>query len=118
MPSFYDNRAIRSDGHAAASDAAQFMPFAALRGLDALLDSKSENLLKVPKHELTDEEAQELSLCVSALRHGNVVRCEFYKNGIYQQVVGTVDRLSLSERWICLDGHRIAFEDLKALKAL
>lgn len=118
MHNLYDNRAIRSDGHVAASDAAQFMPFAALRGLDVLLDRKSKSLLKVSKHELTPEEAHELSQSVRNITRGDRVSCEFYKDGEYQHIVGIVERLDLLERWIVLDSTTIAFEDLKVLRVV
>ncbi|MGI6230519.1 MAG: hypothetical protein ACOYJL_06375 [Tractidigestivibacter sp.] len=109
----FDQRAIRSDGHAAASDAAQFAPFAALRGLSELLDERTQDNQAEPRHSLTEEEAAAMSETVLSLRRGDVVRCQVYDGRRYVAVLGTVTRIDLVEREIRIDDRPVRLDDLR-----
>ncbi len=111
----WDPRAVRADGKPAAPSAAQYQPFAALKGLDALYRQKVLATTWEPRHVLTDDEAEELSWVVPSLRVGDGVLASVYDatHGRYVDVNGTVSLIDLTGGSLWVDGRRIALNDLR-----
>lgn len=118
MPDIWNAREIRADGKVAASGAAQFMPFAALRGLADSLERKSEARVAQERHELTEDEAQELSRRLLSAEVGDLVSAEVYRDGRYWQVQGCLTRVALIDREIRIEGQRICIDDLRWMDEL
>lgn len=103
-----------ANGHARADRAAQFMPFAALRGYYELI--RRQERVPEPRHELTDEEALALSRTVARIRRGQVVRAVYYDGDAYATLTGCVARIDLVERELTLVQTRIPLDDIKELE--
>ena len=106
--------AATASGRPRADRAAQFMPFAALRGYYELI-RRQERVVE-PRHELTPEEAEELSQVVAQVRRGDVVRVCFYDNDAYVTRTGCVARIDLIYRELVVVETSIALDDIRSLE--
>lgn len=106
-------RATCASGRARADRAAQFMPFAALRGYYELVRQQE----RVPdvRHELTEEEAAELSHTVGRIKRGDIVRVTYYDRDAYVTMTGCVARIDVVYREIVVVKTRIPLDDVRAL---
>lgn len=102
-----------ASGRARANRAAQFMPFAALRGYYELV--RQQQRVREPRHELTDEEAEALSRTVSQLRRGQVVRVVHYNRDAYETLTGCVARIDLVSRELMVVKTPIRLDDIREL---
>lgn len=98
------------------ADAAQFAPFAALRGHDELVRARLR--VAEPRHELTEEEAEALSRAVTRLSRGSLVAVTHYDGGTYVTTTGAVTRLDLTFRRLWVGGVRICFDDMREMEVL
>lgn len=85
--------------------ARQFMPFAALKGYYDLIAVRER--LSEPRHELTEEEAAELSQQLLNLPRGSLCSITYYSDGAYETVSGVLTgvdfaacRLRIVKQWI------------------
>ena len=90
--------------------AAQFMPFAALKGYHEL--ARSKELVPEPRREMTDERALELTRAIGALRKGDVVRVVHYEGDGYVETVGAVSEVVEQFRFLRIVLKEIAFDDI------
>lgn len=102
--------ALRADGRPRASRAAQFMPFAALTGYYDLV--REQERVAEPRHELTEEEAEELSRAIMQTRRGDLVRITYYDRGGYQTRAGVVEAIDPVHRSLRLGQQSVAFDDI------
>lgn len=102
-----------ASGRARADRAAQFMPFAALRGYYELV--RQQQRVREPRHELTDEEAEALSRTVSELRRGQVVRVVHYNRDAYETLTGCIARIDLVSRELMVVKTTIRLDDIREL---
>ena len=107
-------RATRADGGARASRAAQFMPFAALRGYYELVSQQEREV--EPRHELTEDEALELSATMARVRRGQIVRAVYYDRDAYVSITGCVAHVDLVGRTLGVIRETIPFDDLRELE--
>ncbi|MBM6776086.1 YolD-like family protein [Collinsella tanakaei] len=106
----------RADGRPRASRAAQFMPFAALTGYYDLV--REQERIVEPRHELTEEEADELSRTIMQVRRGDLVRITYYDRGGYKTRAGVVNAIEPERRRLRLGTDTIPFDDIwKLLRA-
>lgn len=105
-----------ANGHPRADRAAQFMPFAALRGYYELI--RQQQRIPEAKHELTDEEALALSQTVYRVRRGQVVRVVYYDEDAYVTLTGCVSRIDLVERELMVVKTKIALDDIRELEIM
>ena len=105
-----------ASGHPRADRAAQFMPFAALRGYYELI--RQQQRIPEAKHELTDEEALALSQTVYRVRRGQVVRVVYYDEDAYVTITGCVSRIDLVERELMVVKTKIALDDIRELEIM
>ena len=105
-----DRRARRADGRPRASRAAQFMPFAALTGYYDLV--REQERIVEPRHELTEEEGDELSRAIMQVRRGDLVRITYYDRGGYKTRAGVVEAIDPVRRSLRLGQQAIAFDDI------
>ena len=109
-----DRPAATASGRPRADRAAQFMPFAALRGYYELI--RQQERVVEPRHELTPEEAESLSQVVAQVRRGDVVRVCFYDNDAYVTRTGCVARIDLIYRELVVVKTSIALDDIRTLE--
>lgn len=99
-----------------ASDAAQFMPFAALTGYHEL--AREQERTAEPRHAMTEERAEGISRMLARLRKGDAVRVVHYFHDAYVATEGTVRQVDATFRTLELAGRgaapgpRILFEDI------
>ena len=93
-----------------ADRAQQFMPFAALKGYYDLIRQR-ERVVQ-PKHELTDEEALELSGKLARLERREMASIVHYDGEAYVTARGLVSDIDLAGRTVTVVRTRIAFDDI------
>lgn len=109
-------RAVTASGRPRADRAAQFMPFAALRGYYELIHRQER--VPEPRHELTEEEALALSRTVTLVRRGDIVRAVYYDQDAYVAITGCVARIDLAYRALMVVQTTIDLDDLRELEIL
>lgn len=98
-----------------ATDAAQFMPFAALTGFEELVSEREHS--GEPRHEVTEERAEEVSCMLARLRRGDEVVVTHYGHDRYVETAGTVREVSEAFRRLELvGGEQILFKDIWAIR--
>lgn len=105
-----DRATRRADGRPRASRAAQFMPFAALTGYYDLV--REQERIVEPRHELTDEEGEELSRAIMQMRRGDLVRITYYDRGGYKTRAGVIRAIEPERRRLYLGDDMIPFDDI------
>lgn len=103
-----------ASGHVRADRAAQFMPFAALRGYYELLREQAR--VPEPRHELTDEEAVALSRTVQCVRRRQIVRVTYYDRDAYVSLTGCVTHIDLAARELVIIKTTISLDDIRELE--
>lgn len=95
--------------------ASQFMPFAALKGYDALIDG-IDNFVQ-PRQKPTPEELAVMDETLSRLSRGAQVSLLVYEQGVgYRQISGRLDEVSDVFGWIKVDGQQIMLADIDLLE--
>lgn len=94
--------------------AAQFKPFAALRGYHDLVEQRER--VKEPRPALTEEEARELSERLRGLVRGEVVRVAYYEASSVVEQVGAVGQLDTVGRTLAVVRKRIPLGDIVAVE--
>ena len=92
--------------------AAQFLPFDALKGLSEEQQSRIEKRTRVPKHEFSDEKKEELSKTLVRVDKGTVVRINFYLNGHYIDIEGTVAKNNVVYHYLTIGQKKIFYDDI------
>ena len=105
---------VRSDGGERADRAQQFIPFAALRGYYDLVRAQERRV--EPRHELTEEEALELSRVMARVSKGSMVEAVHYDGDAYETTTGLVSAVDTAFRTLTVVKRRIAFDDLRSLR--
>lgn len=96
----------------AAERAKQFMPFAAVKGLNEALAKKERELSMIQKRELSQEMTDELNAKLTLLRKGDFVTLSYFFDGEYRCIKGEVLRLDAASRNLFISGAEIEFEDI------
>ena len=92
--------------------AKQFMPFAAVKGLEEALAKKRRELTRVEKVELSEEMSAALNEKLHCLVRGCHAAVTYYTDGEYRTLTGRLEKIDPVGRALYLVGRRIAFEDL------
>ena len=90
--------------------AVQFAPFAALSGFSDLIDKCNEQ--KGPRRELLEDAAEQISLVLSSVIKGDMVRITFYRTDRYLTVEGTVASIDSIYMRMAVGDHLIPFSDI------
>lgn len=109
-----DAAGLAANGRPRASRASQFMPFAALTGYYEL--ARQQERITEPRHELTDEEALELSRTIMQVKKGDLVRVTYYDWDAYHTVSGVVAHIDFAYRRLQVVKTVIGFDDILAIK--
>ena len=92
--------------------AKQFMPFAALTGLNEALERKEKELCFMAKPVISEEKAEMINTELLNVDPGDKVCVEYYKDGEMHTVVGTVEKKDLTYHRIVIGGERIKTDDV------
>ena len=93
-----------------------FAPFDAMKGLQEALRDREERHLRVERHEISEEQAEENSCVLLKLRRGMTVEIDCYC--AFHDVTrrGRVTDVDCTLRRLKLDGAWIDFEDIYAIR--
>lgn len=94
--------------------AKQFLPFAALRGLNEAL--REAERVVMPRAVLFEEEMERVDRMLRQVRVGQRVWAVCYRDGAYMTVCGAVERVETGGRVLQIDGVGVRFEDLRTLE--
>ena len=101
--------------------AKQFMPFAALKGLEEALEKKEKIVLfvgrisqekGVPKAELCDDYKEQLDFRLSQMQCGDMVTVVYFSEDNYVRITGILSKIKLEERWIQVVRTKIYLDDI------
>ena len=95
------------------SRAKQFMPFAALKGLEQALAKKEK--IVVEKIELSDDMKEELDRRIHNICKGMIVTVIYYENEEYLKTIGMVARIDTDNRVLQVVENKINFENIYSL---
>ncbi len=90
--------------------AGQFMPFAALKGFYDMIHEKEKII--VPKHEIAEDKAEELSEKMKQVKKGMLVKIIYYSDGEYISAKGIVTKIDLVFRKIMIVKTEIYLDDI------
>lgn len=96
----------------AAERAKQFMPFAAVKGLNEALAKKERELGMVRKMELSQEMTEELNAKLILLQKGDFVTVSYFYGGEYRSISGEVMLLTAARRNLYIADTKIEFDDI------
>ncbi len=96
-----------------ADRAKQFMPFAALKGLEQALEEKEK--IVVDKIVLTEDSLDELNIKLMQLRIHDIVTVVYYSNNEYIKLTGMVSKITLSSRVLQIVNTKISLDDIYSL---
>ena len=96
--------------------ASQFSPFAALRGLEELIEEKHEVLDQ--RRELMEDTALLLSDTLRSLRKGDAVRVTYYNTDRYKTFFGKVEHIDEIYRNVKVGGNTVHFDDIFELEII
>lgn len=82
--------------------AKQFMPFAALKGLEEALIQKERELTLSPRKKLSDHEEDRLDRLLRQVQKGDRITVQYYLNGEYLTVCGRISLINASQRFMLL----------------
>lgn len=109
-PMPHADRTRTASGRPRADRAAQFMPFAALRGYYDLV--RAQERVAEPRHELTEERALALSQTFEQIKRGSLVRVTYYDRDAYATVTGCVSNVDEALRTLTVIRTVIALDDI------
>lgn len=95
-----------------ADRAKQFLPFDALKGLQEELEAREEKMSRVPKHSMTEELEEELSLVLSKIQKGTTILMTFYRTGHYYELQGKVDGINTIYKYLLIGEEKVFFDDI------
>ena len=102
--------AIRATGETNMFDVNRVQHIANRKGYYELV--RQQERVEQPRHQLTDEEALELSARLAALRKGDMVRVTYYDQDAYTSIRGAVTRIDEPFRTLRVVMTDIPFDDI------
>ena len=93
--------------------AKQFMPFAALKGFEALLAAVARP--KDARVELSEDQIEEVNKVLQIVRSGDWVRIVYYDKHKYTELIGPVEVINKRLQLLAVQGVEISFRDIKAI---
>lgn len=93
--------------------AKQFMPFAAVKGLEEALAAKEK--IKIPKRELSEEMTGKLDQTLQSLKRGQLVTVIYYQEEEYLQLTGLVAKLDVYHGYLQIVTTKIKFDNIYEL---
>lgn len=90
--------------------ARQFMPFAALKGYEALL--REQESVEIPKRMPSEEKSLWLSRRLQLAHRGKRVEAVYYSRGIYNKIIAEVKEVDYIFKTITIGNCKILFSDI------
>lgn len=99
---------------ASADNAAQFMPFAALKGYEEALRAKERII--VDKVELSEDALDYLDYQLNIIKVGDMADVIYYDDDAYVKIHGLVSKINTKAKYISIVKTDISFDDIKELR--
>ncbi len=93
-----------------------FIPFDPLPGYRQMLREREEELLNVPRVDLSGEQRERLSRQIRELEPGQLVAVTHYVDGRYVKTVGCVSRVLEADGLLCVVGEKIPIDTVAAIE--
>ena len=97
--------------------AKQFLPFDAVKGLQAALRLKEYEVESVEKGKVSETEAALISLTLSSLRKGDVAKVRYYEDGHYKTIEGKT-LPHLEEGYLLVEETRVDLTNLFGIELI
>ena len=95
--------------------AKQFMPFAAVKGLEKAILEQEQLLNKVEQVEVGEEKEQEINEKLNHLEKGDMVSVCFCSDGQYRTIQGSFKHFDLMRSAIVVSGITIPIKNIRVL---
>lgn len=92
--------------------AKQFMPFAAVKGLEEAIAREEQDMKRGERPEFGEEQVGAVNAMLCRLRKGMKISVQVYSCGHSLDVRGQVERIDLTLRELAVNGTRIGFDDI------
>ena len=96
----------------ASQRAKQFMPFAAVKGLEKAILEQNQLLKRTERIEIGEEQAQKINRELNHLEKGKNVSVKVYCDGRYHTIQGVVERIDLVTGTMRVSGILVPFESI------
>ncbi len=93
--------------------AKQFLPFAAVKGLNEALEKKEK--IHLSKQEISEELAHELNEKIHKIKKGSIVTITYFFADDFITMTGTVRKIDTAYRTIEIDETNIDLDDISDL---
>ena len=97
--------------------AKQFAPFDALKGLSETIKIKEYEHERIVRGEMSEDEAKEISECLSSLEKGDSVYIEFFQDGHIINLTGKAS-LDIFVQKIYVGVFEINFDDIHKIRKI
>lgn len=102
----------------ASQRAKQFMPFAAVKGLEEAIAREEQDMKSRERPEFDEEKVDAVNAILCRLRKGMITSIRVYSWGKCLYVQGKVERIDLAVREMTVNGIRIGFDDILGISEL
>lgn len=92
--------------------AKQFLPFAAVKGLDEAFAKKERELYPEQRTELSEDMNEIINTKLARLRKGDVVAVAHFREDEYISTYGAVVRLDVVNRMLHMSNAKISFDNI------
>ena len=98
--------------------AKQFMPFDAMKGLAEALKDREERHTCVLKHEISEEDQEQISEVLCRVEKGSKVFLSYYSNFHDVEKEGIVSDINRPLQFFRVDEEKILFVDLYSIRVI
>lgn len=92
--------------------AKQFLPFAAVKGLDEAIAKKERELYVEQRTELPEEMNEMINTKLARLHKGDIVSVTYFRDGEYLSICGAVAQIDSTNRILCISTTKISLDDI------
>ena len=92
--------------------AKQFMPFAAVKGLEKAILKQVQSLQQTERIEIGEERVQAINRKLNNLEKGQNIFVKVYRDGRYHTIQGAVEQIDLAKGAMRVSGVLIPFESI------
>ena len=100
----------------ASQRAKQFMPFAAVKGLEKAIIEQENQARRQPFVEQVDEEISRIDMVIRSLKKGMRICVTFFDRGQYRTVTGIVEEINEIQQILRVKEERIPFQRIQIIR--
>lgn len=89
--------------------AKQFMPFAAVKGLEEAILEQEQTLQRTERIEIGEEQVQKINRELNHLEKGKCISVKVYCDGRYQTIQGIIEQIDLARGTMRVSGVLVPF---------